>query len=230
MRSIIAAACVAAVLGAAWTNAATAQRPDAARGMTNSKPAAQPLRYTGRDGTYAMPYPALGAGVEVRDTMVNERAGWAEFRSTEGAALYVVSARLAEGPRDARELDTVRRRYADFARQLPERFREWSGKGRFGPSYGFTLVNAEGVVGYPVKLGYRGTPDVQSAAVHRFFVQNGVLYEVAALVQKTGPAATLTAAQLEQRAQAQVDAAIAAIELLDPAAPKPATTKPPEKR
>ncbi len=225
MKRIAIAACAAAVLGAAWTSLVMAQQADGGRGAKAVKPAAQPLRYTARDGTYAMPYPALGPGVEMRETMVNERAGWTEFRSTDGAALYVVSTRLIEGPRDARELDTVRPRYADFARQLPERFREWSGKGRFGPSYGFTLINAEGVVGYPVKLGYRGTPEVQSAAVHRFFVRNGVLYEIAALVQKTGPAATLDAAQLEKRALAQVDATIAAFEPL-----KPGTTKPPEKR
>jgi hypothetical protein len=230
MRTLAAAACMAALICSTWAAGATAQERAPAPGAKAGKPAAQPPRYTGRDGTYAMPYPALGAGVDVRDTMINERAGWAEFRSTDGAALYVVSTRLVEGPRDARELDAVRRRYADFSRQLPERFREWSGKGRFGPSYGFTLINAEGVVGYPVKLAYRGTPDVQSAAVHRFFVQNGVLYEVAVLVQKTGPAAAFAAAQLEQRAQAQADAAIAAIELLDPAAPGPATTKPPEKK
>jgi hypothetical protein len=225
MRAIATAACVAALIAAAWTSGAAAQQPDAARGAKSAKPAAQPLRYTGRDGTYAMPYPALGPGVAMRETLINERAGWAEFTSTDGAALYVVSTRLVEGPRDARELDAVRQRYADFARQLPERFREWSGRNRFGPSWGFTLINAEGVVGYPVKLGYRGTPEVQSAAVHRFFVKDGVLYEIAALVQRTGPAATLTAAQLEQRAQAQVDAAIAAFEPL-----KPATTKPPEKK
>lgn len=137
----------------------------------------------------------------------------------------MVSTRLVDGPRDARELDAVRRRYADFARQIPDQFREWSGKGRFGPAYGFTLLNAEPVTGYPVKLGYRGAAAAEAAAVHRFFVQNGVLYEIAALVQKRGPAATLTPAQLEQRALALVDATLAAFEPR-----KPAATKPPENR
>ena len=226
MRAIAAAACIAAFFAASWTTHAGAQLPDAARGArAAAKPAAQPPRYMARDGTYAMPFPALGAGLETRDTMINERAGWAEFRSADGGALYVVSTRLVDGPRDARELDAVRQRYADFVRQLPERFREWSGKGRFGPSYGFTMVNAEAVFGYPVKLGYRGTPEVHAVAVHRFFVRNGVLYEVAALVQKSGGTATFTAAQLEQRALAQVDATLAAFEPLEPP-----QSKPPEKR
>jgi hypothetical protein len=226
VRGAAIAACAAAVFVVALSPAvAVAQSAGAVRDGKAAGAVSQPLQYTSRDGTYVMPYPALGVSVDMRETMVNERVGWVEFRSGDGAALYVVSTRLVEGPRDARELEAVRRRYADFSRQLPEQFREWSGKGRFGPAYGFTLFNAEPVTGYPVKLGYRGAATPESAAVHRFFVQNGVLYEVAALVQKRGAPAELTPAQLEQRAQGLVDATLAAIEPR-----KPAATKPPEKR
>ena len=182
--------------------------------------------YTARDGTYRMPFPALGRTVYVRDTMVNANTGWTEFTSRDGASLYVVSMRLTTGPRDARELDAVRRRYADFSRQLPEHFRERAAPaGRFGPSYGFTLLNADPVTGYPVKLGYRPAAGVESAAVHRFFVQGGVLYEIAALVQRPAVAATADAGKLAARAESIVEAALASFE---PVA-KPSPT-PPEKK
>jgi hypothetical protein len=171
-------------------------------------------RYTGRDGTYRMPFPDLGPKVSVRDTMVNANAGWAEFTGGDGAALYVVSVRLGAGPRDARELDAVRRRYADFARQLPDRFTEWSGRTRFGPGYGFTLLNADPVQGYPVQLGYRPANEVQTVAVHRFFVHGGVLYEIAALAQRRGAAATLPPSALAARAEGIADAALKTFEPL----------------
>jgi hypothetical protein len=169
-------------------------------------------RYTGRDRTYRMRVPELGAGVTVRDTMVNERTGWVEFASSEGAWLFVLSSRLVDGPRDARELESVKRRYADFARQLPGRFIEHSAQGPFGPTWGFTLLNADPVTGYPVNLGYRPSTDVHTAAVHRFFVRYGVLYELAAVVERRGAAAGLDGAQLAARAGAILDAALAGFE------------------
>ena len=181
--------------------------------------------YTARDGTYRMAFAPLGQCVYVRDTMVNANVGWAELTSREGASLYVVSTRLTGGPRDARELDAVKRRYADFSRQLGDRFRERAAPaGRFGPSYGFTLVNADPVTGYPVNLGYRPGTEVESVAMHRFFVHGGVLYELAALVQRQG-AAPADAAKLAARAESIVEAALASFEPLEK---KPATT--PEKR
>jgi hypothetical protein len=194
--------------------AGAAAAPEVSRVTPEGQTPVRTERYTGRDGTYRMPFPPLGARVYVRDTMVNPNTGWAEFTSGEGAALFVVSMRLAEGPRDARELDAVQRRYADFARQLPEHFREWRGKGRFGPAYGFTLLNADPVTGYPVQLGYKPSAAVESAAVHRFFVHRGVLYELAALVQRRGAAATLAPAALAARAEAVADAALKTFEPL----------------
>jgi hypothetical protein len=183
-------------------------------------------RYAARDGTYRMPFPALGTPVYVRDTMVNEHTGWAEFTSRDGLSLYVVSMRLDSGPRDARELDAVKRRYADFSRQLGDRFRERAAPaGRFGPSYGFTLLNADPVTGYPVNIGYRPAASIESAAVHRFFVHGGVLYELAALVQRQGATANADAAQLAARGEALVEAALASFEPIQKKSP---TT--PEKR
>lgn len=189
--------------------------PEAIRVSPDGQAPIRADRYAGRDGTYRMPFPELGSRVYVRDTMVNPNAGWAEFASGDGATLFVVSVRLAAGPRDARELDAVRRRYADFARQLPDRFIEWNGKTRFGPAYGFTLLNADPISGYPVQLGYRPGGTVETAAVHRFFVQRGVLYEIAALVQRRGAAATLSPAALAARAEGIADAALKTFEPLD---------------
>ena len=90
--------------------------------------------------------PRSARNVDVRDTMVNERAGWAEFRSPDGASLYVVSTRLVDGPRDARELDAVRRRYADFARQLPDQLPRVVGQGALRP--GVRLHAAERRAGH----------------------------------------------------------------------------------
>jgi hypothetical protein len=202
---VLAAAAMAALLLAA--SPATAQ-PPAAAGAAN----AADQRYTGRDGAYRMRRPDLGAGVTLRDTMVNERTGWAEFASRDGAWLFVVSNRLVDGPRDERELEAVKRRYADFSRQLPAHFSERSGKGPFGPTWGFTLLNADPVTGYPVNLGYRPSTEVNAAAVHRFFVRHGVLYEVAVVVQRRGPAAGMDAAQLASRAGAMLDTALAGFE------------------
>ncbi len=202
--ALLAAASAAALLVAAPL---ALPQPAAKGGAT-----AADQRYTGRDRTYRMRVPDLGAGATVRDTMVNERTGWAEFASSEGAWLFVVSSRLDEGPRDARALETVKRRYADFARQLPGHFTEHSAKGPFGPTWSFTLLNADPVTGYPVNLGYRPSTDVHTAAVHRFFVRGGVLYELAAVVQRRGTASAQDAARLAARAGAILDAAQAGFE------------------
>jgi hypothetical protein len=168
--------------------------------------------YEARDGTFRMRFADLGRRVYFRDTMVNERVGWVEMTDQQGVSVFVVSHRLTDGPRDARELDVVRQRYADFSRQLPDRFVDGMTTGRFGRTYTFTLLNANPETGYPVKLGYRPSPTVDAVAVHRFFVVNGTLFELAAVVQRTGAAARLSPVQLGDRATALLDAAVAGFE------------------
>jgi len=212
LRAWAGAALLAAGLAAAAANAG----PQVVRVGADGETPVRAERYTARDGTYRMPFPALGPRVYLKDTMVNPNTAWAEFSNRDGTALFVVSMRLVEGPRDARELESVRRRYADFSRQLPQHFSESTGTGRFGPTYGFTLLNAEAVTGYPLKLGYRPGAAVESAAAHRFFVHGGVLYEIAALVQRRGDAATLAPAALGERAEGLAEAALQRFEPLKP--------------
>jgi hypothetical protein len=209
------------VLAAAAIASGIANAQDGRRAAGDTRPPARPETYTGRDGAYTMPFPDLGPRTAVRDTMVNPQTAWAEFAGGEGATLYVVSMRLAHGPRDARELDAVQRRYADFAGRLPEHFSSRTGKGRFGPTYGFVLLNAEAITGYPLKLGYRAAPGVDSAAAHRFFVSGGTLYEIAALVQRRGGDATLPSAALAARAAALVDDTLKTFEPLEVKPPQP---------
>ena len=168
--------------------------------------------YEARDGTFRMRFADLGRRVYFRDTMVNERVGWVEMTDQQGVSVFVVSHRLRDGPRDARELDAVRQRYADFSRQLPDRFVDGMVTGRFGRTYTFTLLNADAGTGYPVKLGYRPSSTVDAVAVHRFFVVNGIQFEVAAVVRRSGAAAGLAPVQLGERATAVLDAALAGFE------------------
>lgn len=161
----------AALLGAAAAVALRAGSPPAVPPQTVGANAASAAGrgHAGRDRTRRKGVPALGPGVSVRDSMAHERTGWAQLASPDGARLFVVSGRLAEGPRDARELEAVTRRYAGLARPLPARFSERSGKGASGPTRGFTLFNADPVAGSPAPLGSRPAADANGAAAQAGF-------------------------------------------------------------
>ena len=196
------------------------QAADVIRLVPDKEAVAKDPVYVALDRSYRVRYPELGGPVEVRETMVNPAAGWAEFAAKETGALYIVSVRLSPEAGEGRELDAVRQRYADFPKQAPRNFVDGFTRGPFGRTYTFTLLNADPVTGYPVKLALRPGNDIDTAAVHRFFVANGYQYELAFVAQRRGAFAKDDPTALVARANAVLDRTLAGFQPLRPSAKK----------
>jgi len=143
--------------------------------------------YISIDRNYQVIFPEIDKEIGINEQM------HATFYNLKKGFLYIVSTKIRDGlPKGSSVLDRVEVRMKRYSKKFPDFFSGERGKGKFGRTYDFTLMHATNpnLLGnkprpYPigVLVSHGLNPEkIDRLAVHRYFVSNGYMFEVAALL------------------------------------------------
>jgi hypothetical protein len=164
------------------------------------------VTYLARDKSYRLVLPALGKKVYLADRDVTRNvSAHMEMSEWTNGFLFIVSTRIPDDTGSSAVLDRVEQRFQPYAERFKDAYVSRRGEGKFGRTFEFELLNvsANGRIPYPLNfhMPANARPEViERLAVHRFFVAEGMLYEVVVMLHTKKQLAGLSRSELAARA------------------------------
>jgi len=150
--------------------------------------------YISIDRNYQVIFPEIDKEIGINEQIIYKGiTSHVTFYNIKKGFLYIVSTKIRDDlPKDSSVLDRVEVRMKRYSKKFPDFFSGERGKGKFGRTYDFTLMHATNPnllgnkprpypIGVLVSHGLN-TEKIDRLAVHRYFVSNGYMVEVAALL------------------------------------------------